>query len=746
MYRYTDGGAYYEDITPPDMYIDQIRHLSVIQQGENDGIIAIGYGPHYWQIAYSADNGSHWEEIQTPPGFINMAEFTNQIRDVTIMKIESDRPVFVIATDLGIFEYGSDDEWTHIYDNSGDNDVYSVAFKASETNPEIYAGTLHSLISIDDENNFHRVNNAMFTTDLKSTWVPSGNQGCGYTLNTRTGAIFKINLNFDNFVPNSGQISIGADTIVANISGTEGEFNGLDLAGYHNPNNSAELIIASSKNADGTGKIIRKDDRGWREGFVPGNVPLMKLGVIIDEFGTKCYGITASGQVYRSFDGDSWEWYGHFEAENINDLLVASGHNLAVAVVGSNTGKILRSTNGGTDWDPCDNGLQAVSQVMKITRGNDEYYYAATDAGVYKNPDIFSQNSSWTLKNEELPAGSYYDILPGSKYYYLMEDPPDHPYDCRWVVYALKSELNQDRFFISADSARSWIEDSSFPSGSSFKIKRLFNFDYYGTGIIPQTGILAATDKGLLYHPHNVLNGEYKSIGQYNIITWGPGLIIVNGYVYSEPSYIDPDTWIWSRIDITQGTALKFTYKFNIGFETQSGIRICGYIRSYYDDNYPDSLNYFVSSRTPPFSNDWAGLSAVETTYVDPNLVAHAFYPHINLRGCIIQNAAVGISGQSCEYLTVKRSEISECNETGISVNNTAPPVGDQTFNVHIDSCAIFDNPNYDIYINAYGTSEDCDWQPWNGEDPPTSPGSIWDPHGGQDPDKHEPPQKPPCE
>lgn len=350
LYRYTNGGTDYEDITPPDMYIDQIRRISVIQNGENDDIIAIGYGPHYWQIAFSPDNGGHWEAIQLPSGFINMAEFTNQIHDAAIIKIENDLPVFLIATDIGIFEYGSGAEWTRIYDNPGDNDVYSVAFRASETNPEIYTGTMHSLLSIDSNNNFRRVNKAMFTADLKSVWACPGEQAAGYTINTKTGAIFRTHVDFSEFNYESDKIDIvtdeaDCDTIVANISGTDGEYNGLDIAGF---NHSADFVIASSKDQTGEGKLIRYYGGEWREIEIQGNPALTQLAVY-DENG---YGAAENGDFYASFNhGDNWNYVGRVNASHVYDLIAISTNELVISVAGNDeVQKIGYSSNGGQSW------------------------------------------------------------------------------------------------------------------------------------------------------------------------------------------------------------------------------------------------------------------------------------------------------------------------------------------------------------------------------------------------------------
>lgn len=727
LYRFTNGGNSYIGITPPNYYISDIRQVAVLAQGSMDAIVVIGFSDH-WKILYSLNNGTDWTEVLTPPGFQNTTTYSDHIRDVAIMKIQNSIPVFLMATDVGIYEYESNATWTHIYDNIGDNNVYSVAIRSPQSNPEIFAGTLHSILSIDESHNFVRENGAMFTADLKSTWVSWGSQAYGYTLNRKTGAIFKANLDFTHFTYAEDDLVIGADTIIANISGADGEYDGLDLVGYQTT--SSHLVIASSVNEEDVGKVIRFNGSDWRESSVPNNVPLVKLGAIIVGASSRCYGFTESGDVYSSGDGDSWSLVCEdvIKSEMVNDVLVTGITNLAVAAIGQDViGKVIFSTDGGLNWSACQTGLGSVSQVNKLTRGNDGYYYAATDVGVFKNANIYSETSPWVLKDEALPAGSYTDIMPGSQMYKLVDYPstysPPYPYDYSMVVYAVKSGTGRDSFFISGDSARSWVDDSFIPLGGDIHIRRISDFNMTASSGYPQTGILAATDRGLLYHPHNVINGIYKALEENLNVFWGPGLILVNGTVFTEPNYTT--LWNYPTLRIDQNTTVKFTYKFNLGQEAPSLIEIKGnLVRSAGDDN-PEYETQFMSSRhseNDPFYNDWGGIKAIP--YEDPK--EGMYYDTVMMRYCKIEGAENGIYTENCDTLGISHSIFTGINENGVVVNNTELPEEPVVqFIVEISDC-IFLGCSKAIHMSAVGVLGECDFEPWNGTTNPENPLNVW--------------------
>lgn len=328
----------------------------------------------------------------------------------------------------------------------------------------------------------------------------------------------------------------------------------------------------------------------------------------------------------------------------------------------------------------------------------------------------------------------------------------DFPYNPIFALYAVKNEASRDRFFISADSARSWLEDSSLEDYGNVKIRDISVYDYNGTGdwqIQPQAGLLAATNKGLFYHPHNVINGKYKAPTDIPELTfkinWGPGLIIINDSVIVEPTFSENiNNFFYPTLVIAQNTTIKSTYKFGGGYERHSYLMIKGALERQAENDNPEVFTRFVSSREPSFSNDWGGIRT--HFYEAPKHPELLFFPYVTLQYCKIKDAANGIYSQSSRMLSIKYSEIFSNNETGISVYNIKSPYKGVRFTIVIDTCAIHDNPSYNIYIQADGEDVDCEPYIWNGEDVPKDPGDYWDPYGGSPTEELTGPQVQPCD
>ncbi len=63
---------------------------------------------------------------------------------------------------------------------------------------------------------------------------------------------------------------------------------------------------------------------------------------------------------------------------------------------------VIKSTDGGTVWNPANTGFLAVSNVQSVFY-NGTVLFAGTDNGVYRSTDA---GASWTLANTNLPASS----------------------------------------------------------------------------------------------------------------------------------------------------------------------------------------------------------------------------------------------------------------------------------------------------------------------------------------------------
>lgn len=614
-----------------------------------------------------------------------------------------------------------------MYDNEADNSVFSVA-SISET--EVYAGTLHRFIKVIEENEIWTAEpekDVMFKADLRSVWTNSSHSENSYTLNKKTGAIFQLELDFTDFTPENPNpvIQLSEDDIVANISGADGEFDGLAIAGYGNN------IIVSSKNDSGEGKLIRSDGGNWPEVTIAGN-PVFEASAMDDTYSYGVFG-GSPNNVYRGdATGNNWINLLHtVQTNKVNDLSAfdTGGGNFVVILSGeaivSEDHLIAYSMNSGESWSYSESGLGSVSRVYRVESLAEQGgagYYAATNKGIYKTNDL---NGTWVRKDNQLPPGTNVitDILVESGEYTLFPSPPSNNYLDGFVVQAIVDNGTADRFFISADSARSWNEDSSFPE--DVDIKRLWNYDYPGVGGV-QTGIVAATNKGLFYHPHNVINGMYTG-GSPSVCFddyWGPGLILVNGQVIVRLNVEDPfnPEFSHARLNILANTTVKFTYNFKTGIGSDPSLEVNDSLRTVGPG--PGSEIVFESSRSSGLAGDWGGVFS--RRYYPPGYDLK-MYPSTSLNYCLIENAVFGVMSFGSDEITVSKSRVINNDFSGIYCKNTEIPSGDIVFNIDIVDCEVDNNPEYGVYIQGTVGWVDCS-EPWDGNSPPANPDDIWDP------------------
>ncbi|MEE9554671.1 MAG: T9SS type A sorting domain-containing protein [candidate division Zixibacteria bacterium] len=741
FFRYNSNLNQFEDMIGLELGVSEIACFDVVHTDQTY-ILAAAIQNGQWQIIKNNGLSPAWhDEIVMP------AELTadNVIRDISITYVQA-YVSFYIATDIGVFKYTDQTQWTHVYDNDADNNVFSVA-SISET--EVYAGTLHRFVKVAEEYSVWTAQpekDVMLKADLKSVWTNSSSSQNNYTLNYKTGAIFNLNLDFSLFDPIDPTIGLSQDDIVANISGIDGEFDGLAIAGY------GSNVIASSKDDLGEGKLIRYNDTDWAEVAITGNPPFEAMGMDADN----SYAISGNtpANFYKGNSvGEAWQLPPlELEMDIVNSISIVdlgSGNFmllLAGKPNGQNNHKIAYSTDSGDSWSFSDGGLGSVNEVYRVeglkdASGNSFSYYAATDDGIYKTNDL---NVSWTRKDNQLPPGAndITDILVESGEYTLDPSPPSDNYVDGFVVQAVMDNGAADRFFISADSARSWNEDSSFPE--DVDIRRLRNYDYNSYGQ-QQTGIVAATNKGLLYHPHNVINGMYvgNGLSPYLEYYWGPGLILVNGDVIIRPKLVEgnPDPIaLHARLNISPVTSVKFTYIFDLGTTNLSGIVVNDALTA--DGLDENNLSVFTSSRTTGYGGDWRGI--ISEYFKDESIPPYSIitFPSTGLNYCLVENGVNGLSSQSSMSFGVGNSIIRKNQQNGVYCANLQEPPEGLLFRIGVDSCTIYDNPDNGIYLVGTADWVDCS-KPWDPKDPLINPDTIWNP---KYPPKPKKPPELPCD
>jgi hypothetical protein len=732
FYEYIDQTGTFENRSPDEInqHMDEVVCFDVDKTDQTRFVIA-GYDSGNWVLAWCSAPSFAWhyaDAIHLPPEFGS----ENVILDISIYGNNSGFPVFYMATDIGVFKNNVESNWERVYDNPGDNKVLSVVAVSAT---EFYAGTLHRFLKVTENNNIwtaNPINDVMFRADLKSAWTSGSGSDVCYSLNKKTGAIFELDLDFSDFTPQSAQITFDEDDIVANISGSGGEFDGLAVAGYKDIN-TGDIVIASSKDDQGNGKVIRLYDGQWEEIDVEGD-PAFEALAINGNFSCGAFGGTQYNYYIGDATGDNWDYPGAgFQTEKVNDLLIFNNGVQDYVVMSGKYGtsgdvRIAVSDFLGGDWQPKESGLPTevneVYRVVEIHGTFDHAFYAATDNGVYKTADLIDiNNNPWVLMDNQLPSGVFTDIVPGPQNYTINPPPEQYQYKRDYAVYSVMTDVGGDRFFVSGDAARSWVEDSSFPMGSEARISRLQN---YSDG--SQFGIISASADGLLYHPHNVINGMYSGniLGGTLDFYWGPGLILVNGTVFVTPvDTEDPDNpFMNARLNINPGTRVLFDYDFNLWLGIPSGLEIDGHLEAH---GTPTNKIYFSSSRTNGIPGDWTRIYSKFHKHPDFN---EYIFPETNLSYCEIEYAEIGLWGESCLSLSLDHSEVMKCERKGVAAINHLDigPENDMFFLINVSNSVLHDNPEDDIYIDAYGEFYGCDFVPWDGKGDPPGPIDIPDP------------------
>ncbi len=746
FYQYDSQQSQFENRSPQGLLEPMAEAVCFdIDYTDQTRVIVAGYGSEGWVLAWCSTPSYVWhggsDQLPLPPGFTS----ENKIFDISIYGNVSGLPGFYMATDIGVFKNNGEGNWEHVYDNSADNIAVSVGY--SRSGQKVFAGTIHRFLTADHGSYaWNPVDDVMFRADLKSVWANSSNSDYCYTLNQKTGAIFGLSLDFNEFTPLNPdpQIQLSEDDIVANISGIDGEFDGIAIAGYNN------TVIASSRDDQGEGKLIRRYSNQWEEVSILGN-PAFEALAMDNTYSYGAFG-GASHNFYRGDGtGDNWEIASDLQTAKVNDLFVFYFAERDYVVLSakyefSEDNILALWDNVGQTWISRENGLAGVSEVYRVVRLDEDSpaAYAATNRGIFKTNNLIS-GDPWVLKDNQLPPGNenFTDILAESGEYELdPPPPPEYRYKPNFVVQAVLDNGATDRFFISADSARSWNEDSSFPLGLDCKVSRLWNYNF-GFGNQAQTGIVATTDDGLIYHPHNVINGMYwgDDAVQNRLYYWGPGLILVNGDVIIRPKAIDLPEPIfkYASLNVSPGTSVKIAYKFNSGQEELTGIEVNDWFGATGTDE--ENLNTFTSSRTTGYSGDWRGI--VSKYYTD-EIYGITNFPITQLNYCLVECGLNGLSSESSLDFRVEHSIIKKNDANGIYCVNLAQPPGDQLFLIWIRSNLIYDNSNRGIRL--VGTAEwiDCS-EPWDPKDPPPDPDKILNPEYPPDP-KNPPNPQLPCD
>ena len=277
----------------------------------------------------------------------------------------------------------------------------------------------------------------------------------------------------------------------------------------------------------------------------------------------------------------------------------------------------FESINGGLTNQ---NVVRAAYQRTGINTG-----YVGTPSGVFRSTNLDAANANDVMWNSANTGLADPDVLS------MLLDPVDESI----ILVATKDGSDQGHLYISADSARTWLELSENLEG--LKVWDIAcddddNSFYY-----------AGTDNGVYKMANPVKSGTLETTQ-----TWGPGTIIVNGDV-TVPAGV--------TLNIAPGTCIQVVYDFDKlegGFAPElCEIIVEGTLNAYGADD--DSILFVASSEQLRAAQpgDWYGIRFM------PGSSGSFDY-------CAIRHAINGIEIDNDPTVTVNHSLVKSCEIAGI--------------------------------------------------------------------------------
>ncbi|HBZ01009.1 MAG TPA: hypothetical protein DEO84_06785 [candidate division Zixibacteria bacterium] len=283
--------------------------------------------------------------------------------------------------------------------------------------------------------------------------------------------------------------------------------------------------------------------------------------------------------------------------------------------------------------------------------------YLGTDHGMYKTHFDLIHSPTWYPINNGINSNVSINKL--ANYNHIIKNQNQFewpggvcpPLPDSLIQYALGHDISNNPYiYSSADSGRSWIEIGGYFRNLHYQVNDLATFSDTrpGMGTIPAF-LGVGTDNGVYRYPYNVFSGVIVYPGSQTNITWGPGLIIINGDV-TVPS--------GKTLTILPGTDVEFVYNFDRcasgSSHSKSELVINGTLNALGTLNDPI---VFESSRpTLQGAGQWYGIR-VEG------------YGHVNLDYCEIKHADYGIRSNGHSYLAVNHTLMDLNTSAGIYMN-----------------------------------------------------------------------------
>ncbi|HBZ01006.1 MAG TPA: hypothetical protein DEO84_06770, partial [candidate division Zixibacteria bacterium] len=502
----------------------------------------------------------------------------------------------------------------HENDFAASHILIATPFNIYEIVEERDGGTLTSLTITD-------ATAGTYPSNVTGLTFPANTSGNEQVFTVSDNSFIKRGIDFSSINWNA----IGAASDVGEVDriGTDIAFKTLT---------ATSCILASSKDDQGNGTIMRSDDDGqsW-ENVSPdagGGSHLAINTLDFDPVYSNAYAAGADNNVWISTDvGESWTQVQGVSSTEFHDIYSnPSGQSAYLGGHGESGVDVRAYWYSGSQWGAIDDGLSSVTDVNQFAQNADDYFaYAATDIGVFK-ADVSSYPPTWEERNYgiETPQNP---VNIGS----IVSNKNDY---CAFLA-STASSASSPHIWASGDSGRSW---NNLPLGD---IPEESHINKLAASQDDNSGFVAGTDLGVYY-----LGPIFKSGELTEDETWGPGTVIVNG-----------DVTVPENITLTVAPActVKFVYNFDkleSGIdEYKSELIIQGTLVAEGDQN--NTIVFESSHPDAPTANQWYGirLESYSTASFDYCLIEHAYY---------------GIFYSANAHLAVDHSHIEYCSAGGI--------------------------------------------------------------------------------
>lgn len=418
----------------------------------------------------------------------------------------------------------------------------------------------------------------------------------------------------------------------------------------HSDPGQAGLCFAGAIVDGGLSNIYRSLDEGETWAIIPG-LPQGVQGsancFTVDAGSNWVYwgisGSTSRGYYRSSDNGDTWTRYSYNPPLDANPFDIAIHPTQpATIVVADGTNGLYRSLDRGVDgFSPIHNSQTGTNiNLIKYCPGQPNIALITTTTGIFKSTDMNLLTPSWTQANYGGYAGH-------------IENMEFHATDNSIVSFCTNIS-GGGRFFISADTARSWLE---FNSGLNGHTINDISIDVAN----PDT-FYAATDDGIFKLKNPVKSGVRPS-GEI----WGPGTVIING---------DVSVPFGSKLTIAPGTTVKVIYNFDRlytgGDPNKSELQIEGEL-----DAIGDAAHPIVFESSNPALGNWYGIRAETGSDIDMDY-------------CTIRNAVYGIYAYKPAILTVDNCIFESITTAGIYITGNTNPITPIIRNTSISNCGTY--------------------------------------------------------